>query len=60
MFHGAYLINYDALAGMQENDALDRADLLHLLVVLHRLPLLVKDREMVESRLTDQAVLFAT
>ena len=59
VFHGAYLLNYDALASMPENDVLDRDDLLDLLVLLYRLPMLLRDTEVVARRLADQAVLFA-
>ena len=57
--YGAYLMDYDGLSKVKENEILDKDDLMHLLIVLQRYPSLVRNREDVEQKLADCALAYA-
>ena len=59
VYFGAYLLDYDSLARSRENEMLDKDDLMHLLIVLHRYPSLMNNKPILEQRLTEYATSYA-
>jgi hypothetical protein len=52
----AYLLSYDSLVRLGDNETLDRDDYLHLLVVLSRNPYLCTNRKLLFSKLTETLI----